>query len=277
MAGLGGDDVGLEPEGEEGEVADDVEDFVPDEFVGVTEGFAGNQGVTFDDDGVLEAAALDEALVHEGLDFLVEDEGAGLAEVFGEFGGVFFPVEELGEVAGVVGVGAGDLEAVVGPGGDVGAVLALDEDGLAELVEADGGVLFLEAGLGDGIDVEGAAAVADGGLVGVELDEGVIDAGAAQAGEDVLDGVDLDAALAEGGGALGLADEIDVDGDGGLVGEVDPLEEVAGIGAGGTDGQGDLVPGVEGGPFDCDRFLQSMLLHRRHRRIKKVWRSLASG
>ena len=52
-------------------------------------------------------------------------------------------------------------------------------------------------------------AVADRRLVGVHLDERVVDAHAGEGGDDVLDGVDLDRALGEGGGALDGLDLVD--------------------------------------------------------------------
>jgi hypothetical protein len=66
----------------------------------------------------------------------------------------------------------------------------------------------------------------------------------------MLDGVDLDAALAEGRGALDLLDVVDVRGDGRLVGQVDALEDVAGVRRRRFDGERDVGAGVEGGTLD---------------------------
>ena len=208
----------LSRSGKETEVADDIEDLVADELVLVAQRLARKDGVAADDDGVLQAAALDQPLFHQRLHFLVKNEGAGQRDVLGVVAGLGIPGAELRVLAEMVGVGAADLEAVRGPRDDVAAVAAGDAHRLVQFVLGHGGVEFHLAGLLEHLDEELAAAVADGRLVGVDLDEGVVDAAAAQGGEQMLDGVDLDAAFAEGGGALDLLDVVDVRGDGRLVG-----------------------------------------------------------
>ena len=205
VTGLDRDDVGVDGASDQGEVTDDIEHLVTHELLGIPEGFGGQDSVVADDDGIFEAAALDEAVFDEELDFLVEAEGPGMAEFlfpgsWGHLGG-----KMLGEPSTAIRAGARDAEAVVGKGGD---------DSIAE-GQLDGGgqlVGFALLGLGDDAGVANdlgelpGAAVRDGGLVGVEFDDGVVDAGAGEGGEDVFDGVDFDGALGESRGALGIND-----------------------------------------------------------------------
>ena len=130
--------------------------------------------------------------------------------------------------------------------GDVTAVAAGHAHGLGQFVFGHDRVEFLLAGQGEHFDEEPPAAVADGGLVGVELDERVVDAAAAQGREEMLDGMDFHAPLAEGRGALDLLDVIDVGSNGRLVGQIDALENVAGVRRGGLDREGDVGAGMQG-------------------------------
>ena len=250
VSGLGRDDAGLQPGRKQREIADDIEDLVTDELVLIPERFAGENGVATDDDGVLEAATLDETLLHERFHFLVEYEGAGLGDFLGVVAFVEVPVEVLRVLAGVVRVRTVHFEIVARPGGDKRAVLALDMNGLADVVGENGNVLFDATGLFERFHVDRRAAVADGGFVGVEFDHGVVDAETAQGGEQMFDRVDLHAALAEGGGAFDLFDVVNVGRDSRFVREIEALENVAGVGRAGLDGQGNIVTGVERGATD---------------------------
>ena len=107
-------------------------------------------------------------------------------------------------------------------------------------------------------------AVADRRLVGVHLDEGVVDAHAGEGGDDVLDGVHLDRAFGEGGGALDGLDVVDIGVDEGLVGEVDAAELEA-VFRCRLQGQGDLFAGVERGSREGGGAGEGLLFVARHR------------
>ena len=96
--------------------------------------------------------------------------------------------------------------------------------------------LLAEAGAGDHLDVGKRAAVEDGQLQVVELDDGVVDAHADEGREQVLGGGDEDALLHQAGG---VADFCDVLADGGYVEavEVDAAEDDSAARRGGKDSQ----------------------------------------
>ena len=77
VAGLDRDDVSANGAAEQREVADDIEDFVPDEFIWETQRLLAQDGIAAHDDGVLQAAALDQVFLHQRLDVLVINKGAG--------------------------------------------------------------------------------------------------------------------------------------------------------------------------------------------------------
>src|SRR5213592_3512427 len=56
---------------DEREIADDVENFVPDEFVGKTQWFLAENRLAAHDNRIFEAAALDQIFLHEWLNVLV--------------------------------------------------------------------------------------------------------------------------------------------------------------------------------------------------------------
>ena len=123
-------------------------------------------------------------------------------------------------------------------------------DGLADFPGFARGVLGNDAGFFDEFDEGFRGAVADGGFVGVHLDDGIVDAESAEGGEDVLDGVNLDGAFGESGGAFDGLDFVDVGIDEGLVGDIDAAEFEAVVFRGGLEGEGDLASGVERGAFE---------------------------
>ena len=245
VAGAHGDDMAEQRASDQGEVADDIEDLVTDEFVRKTERLFAQHGVVADDNGIFEAAAADEAFLHERLDVFVVDEGAGGGDVvFVNLRGDF-EAEVLRVVAVRTSLGAGDAELGVGQDDQNGAVLGLDGDGFADLAVAARGILFDDTGFFDQRDVGGAAAVADGWLVGVHLDERVVNPEAGEGGENVFDGVDLDVAFNQGGGALDGADVGGESVDGRPVFEVGATELEPVIDGGWVDGEGDLFAGME--------------------------------
>ena len=61
--------------------ADGIEHLVADEFLRVTQRFVGEHGVLADDDGVLQTAALDQAVTEKLLNLLEETERARVCHV----------------------------------------------------------------------------------------------------------------------------------------------------------------------------------------------------
>ena len=59
------------------EIANNIVDFVPNEFVGEAQRFLAENGIAAQDDGVFQAAALDQVLLHERFDLLVVNKCPG--------------------------------------------------------------------------------------------------------------------------------------------------------------------------------------------------------
>lgn len=244
-----GDDVAGDAFSAEEEIANEVECLVSGKLVGVAHGFLGEDLFAADDDRVFERAAFDESFVEEGFDVLVECEGSGGSDFL--FVGLCIDLtgEILREASVWSEVGDGDAESAGGDDGDVGALAVVEVDRFTDFPGFTGLVLRFEASLFDEFDVWFGGAVSDGRLVGIHLDEGIVDAHAGEGGDDVFDGVDADGADGEGGGSLDCFDPVDVGVDEGFVGKVDTAEFESVAAGGGTDGEGDLFAGVEGGPL----------------------------
>ena len=117
MAGPHGDDVAHDAASEEHEVADDVENLVPHKFVVETQRMLAEHGVAADDDGALQRAAFDQALLHQRGDVLIKNKSAGRGDFLfvilrGNLGG-----EKLGRASFRPHVGAGNAEFFVGHDG----------------------------------------------------------------------------------------------------------------------------------------------------------------
>ena len=208
VAGLDGHDVPAQAPSAQYQVANDVQNLMPDEFIGISEGFLAEHAVSPGDYGVFDASALDESLVHERLDVFVENEGACggnflLVEVGSDFG-----AQVLGEAAVRTDLGAGDAELGVRQDRDDGFP-GLDHDRLPRFEEGARSVLLDDASLLDHAHVGRGAAIADGRLVGVHFDEGIVDTHAGQRGEHVLNGMNLYAAFDQRRGALHRFDVFD--------------------------------------------------------------------
>src|SRR5438477_468767 len=135
MAGFDRDDVAANPLPEEREVADDIEDFVPDEFVGKAQWFLAQDGFAADHDRVLEAAALDQVLVHEVSDVIVENESPRRRDFTFVDGGGDFGGKKLRELTVRSRLGARDSEFRVGQNNEERSGFRLDVDRLSDIEE----------------------------------------------------------------------------------------------------------------------------------------------
>ena len=172
-----GDDVRLERQAEQHQVADDVEDLVADELVLEAQRLLRDDLVALDDDGVVETAALDLAQLDELLDVLVDREGAGGGHLRDVGVGIDREREVLRMDAAVVGRGAGNLQAVGRQRDDRGAA-ARHGDRLVEHKVLPFRLLFDRLGLQDEIHERLGRAVHDGRLARVHLHQHVVDAAA---------------------------------------------------------------------------------------------------
>ena len=263
MAGADGDDVRLEADAGEDDVADDIEDLVADELVLEAQGLLADDLVALEDDRGVERAALDEALLDETFDVLVDRERAGRGDLRLVGLGVDVDREVLRVDAAVVGGSAGDAQAVEGQGDD-GAAAFVDRDRVREHERLAHGVLFDDAALVDERGEGAGGTVDDGRFGGVELDDRVVHGHAAEGGEDVLDGVQLDGIGRDGRLTLEFGDHLRDRTDLRLAEKVDAPEDQAGIGRAGLQGQGDVLTGVQGFALYRGFFAKGALFHTVH-------------
>ena len=131
-----------------------------------------------------------------------------------------------------------------GHGEHLDPVLRAVGDGLGQGDEMPVGFLFHGADLFN-VGHEGpAAAIEDGDLGTVHLDEGVVDAAPVQGGEEVFRGVDPCAVLFEGGAATGFHDKVAICRHARRPVEVHALEDIAVVRIGRMYGQLGRLSGV---------------------------------
>ena len=266
VAGALGDDAAPDATAGEGEVADEVEDFVANELVGETEGAVENGagmvgGGAGDDDGGVVGYAADEAHVAEHGFVFFEAEGAGGGDEVGVGAGLEVAAE------GVVADGLGKVDGVV----DGVAVAGIDADELVArgrvFADFDGfedanvlafAALALEAGSEDGGDVGERAAVEDGDLEVVDLDDDVVDAEADEGGQEVFGGLDENALAHEGSGVGDASDVAAGCGDFEVV-EVGATEDDAGASWGGDEAHGDGGSRVQAHSVEVQRRMDGVL------------------
>ena len=177
----------------------------------------------------------------------------------------------MGEASVGADLGAGDAEGGIGDDGHDRPAFGFEENRFGDGVDGLGGGLFGDAGFLDEGEVGEGASVADGGLIGVHLDEGVIDAEASEGGEDMFDGLDFDAAVGDGGGAFDGFDVVDTGVDDGLIGEIGAAEFSSVIWGCGVEGEGDVFARVKGDAGEGGGALESMLELGHGRRSEEKW------
>ena len=76
VTGLHCNDMTANASADERKVADDIENFVPREFVSKTQRLLAQNGVPSNHNGVFQAASFDQVFLHQRRDFLVENKSA---------------------------------------------------------------------------------------------------------------------------------------------------------------------------------------------------------
>jgi hypothetical protein len=241
------------------EVADDIEDLVPDEFIGIAQWFVSEDGIFADDDGVFEAAAFNQPVFDEELDLFEKAKRAGMSDVAlpGFWGN--FEAAKLSEPTFFIGAGAGDFENLVGEKGhDCFAHFQFDwrSDGIwfAAFFLGD------DSGRFDQLAIFAGAAVGDRWFVAIQFDDGIVDPVAGEGREDVFDGVDASVAFGERGRAIVFNDIFDASFDFGFSLEIDAAKAEAGIGRGGQKGHRDPVAAVQADAGKTGGAIERLLL-----------------
>ena len=241
------------------EVAHEIEDLVTHELVIETQRLLGKQGFPSDDDGGLERATFDQALLKQWGDVLVVNKGARRGDfLFVDFGRDLSRVI-LGVTALGSDIGAGDAEFFVRHDVEDGAIPRFLVNRLAHHEDFPCFLLLLKARFFDQLDVREGTAVHDWRLVGIHLDDGIVDAHAGQGGDDVLDGVHIHAAFGDGGGALDFLHLLGEGRDEGLVLQVDAAEFEPEVIRGRLEREGHLLTGVQGGACQRGGFCHGVL------------------
>ena len=234
------------------------------EFIDEAHGLLAHELLPADDHGVFQAAALDEALFQQGLDVLVEREGAGR----GQFLFIRFRrddrVKVLGDAVFRSHAGDGDAELLGGENGQDGTALGFNGDGLAHFQIAPRHFLFHNAGALDQFHVGSGGTVPDGRFVGVHFNDGVVNAHAREGGKNVFHGVYLDGAFRQAGGALHGLHLLHVRVDEGLVRNIHPAEFNAEVGGGRLQGQGNGLSRMQRGTGQRGRRADSSLVSTCH-------------
>ena len=238
------DDVPAQRRADEAQVADDVQYLVPHELLAVAHRLGRQHSVVADDDGVLEAAAPNEAVLDEVLDLLVKTKRPRLGDLALPRLGRQLDAEKLGEPSALVGAGARDLEAVVREGGYHRAVVRV-LDRLGDLHRLDAFRLCLDAGLAYHFAELPRTTVGHGRFARVKLDDGVGHPKTVQRRQHMLHRLHLGVAPGQRGRTVGLRDIPDLRRDLRTAVEVHSAKDDPGIRRSGQQGHRDLVAAVQ--------------------------------
>ena len=260
MAGLDRNQVPAQRPAQQRQVAHDVEHLVPDEFLRVAQRLGGQHRVVANHHGVLQAAALDQAVLDQVLDLLVEAERAGVRQVALPGRGRQLEAVELGEAALLVRAGAGDLERLIREQRHH-RLAHLQFDRRRDRVRLAAFVLGHDARALDHLAILARAAVRDGRLVGVQLHDGVVNAVAGKGRQHVLHRVDARVAFGQGGRAVVLDDVLRARLDFRLALQVNPAETDAGVGRRREESHGHPVAAVQADPGITRRAIECLLLY----------------
>jgi hypothetical protein len=255
VAGALGNDAAPDAAAGEGEVANEVKDLVADELVGkaqraILDAPGVGRCAAGEDDGGVVGDAADEAHVAQHLLVFFEAEGACGSDEIGVGAGFEVAVE------GVATDGSGEVDRIV----DRIALTGVDTDELAAFVYLNGledaevfalAPLAAQAGGEQSFDVGLGAAVQDGDLEVVDLDDDVIDAEADEGAEEMFGGLDENALAHERGGVGDLGD-VTAGGGNLKVVEIRSAEDDAGAGWSGDEAEIDAYTGVKADAVEAD-------------------------
>jgi len=234
VAGALGRDLTEDGAADEGEVADEVEDFVTNGLIGEAEAFGVEDAGGGEADGVVEGGAADEAHVAHLVELVFEAEGAGRGDLFGVAIGSEIESEFLAANEGVVEVDVAVEREAIGRGNTDAFAVAFDGDLAGEAEVFAGAAEGLGAGLAEEMDPGEAGAVEDGDFEVIDLDDGVVDLDGVKSAEKVFGGGDEDALAHEAGGVADTGDVTEAGGDLEAF-EVGAAEDDAGASGGGED------------------------------------------
>src|SRR5579859_3618201 len=255
MSALAGDDAAADGTADEEQVADQVEDFMADAFIGEAELVVDRAGGG-DDQKLLGSEMLAEAAGAEVAGFFFEDEGARGGELGNKVVVAQVEAEDLAADGGLGLEVVNDFQAIGGAGqGSEGCAVGGHLDWLADDQGADHLVLLDNSRFLNDFDEGPAAAVAGGQLAdraAGDFDDGVVDAHAGQSRHAVFDGFDEEGAVLEAGSTGPAGDVENGGGDGGDFAVLFADEGDAGIGLGGREGErgglsGEEAQAAEGG------------------------------
>ena len=257
VAAEDGDDVRLQ-RAHEGNVAQDIQDLVTDQFILKAE--LRETFVFGVDDRIFQRAAFAKAHLSHGFELPCEANGAGGRDFFSI---AFFVKDHVQRLAAEermrIDGGEGHAKAIIGERGDEFLVALIDSDAVIEREDRDGFFLLFDAGFEHHVDKGLGRAVADRRLGRVHLDQAVVDVKRKECGEDMLDGENFRRAVLERSCAHGIGDILALRSDCRRARKIASPEEDAHAGFGRMHGHGHRQPGVQAIAFVSNRFLDGVL------------------
>ena len=232
---------------------------MPNKLLAVAHRLSRQHSVVTDDDGILEAAAADEAVLDEVLYLLVKTKRPRVGNLDLPRLGCQLDAEKLGEPSALVGACASDLEAGVREGGYHRAVVrVLYRRG--DLHRLDALRLRLDAGLAYHFTELPRTTVGHGRFARVKLDDDVGHPKTVQRSQHMLHRLHLGVAPGQRCRTVSLGDIPDLRRDLRTAIEIHSTKEDPGIRRSGQKGHRDLVPAVQAYAGKTRRLGQCLLL-----------------
>ena len=227
------------------QIADEVQDFVPHEFILVPETVFIQNSEIIDDDGVVQRTAHGQAVGSQRLNISQKAEGSGTTDLFDKILSretmfiALIPEKRVGEVDGV-----GYLQLIAGKKGD-GTAPVTHLKGFPDDDESLWVVLFLQARAFQEKDKGTGAPIHDGDLGTVKLHPGVVNAQAEKSRHEVLHGGDFETIVADGRREIGLHHAVELCFDDRVSRNVLPDETDSVVRRRGFENHMDHLPGVK--------------------------------
>ena len=244
---------------EKREIADNVENLVPNKFVGKPQRFFAEHSLAAHDDGVLETPALDQVFLHQRLDLLVIDKRPGRRDFAFVDRRRDFGREILRKPIVRPGLSAGDTELFIRQDNQKRAAFCLDVHRLVDTEKFSGRILRDNTGSLDHVDIRLRAAVTDRRFVRVHLDGRIVHPHGGERRENVLDGVHPDRPFANRRGALDHFQIVDPGIDRRLVWQIFAFEFYSVVDRRGLNFERHFLAGMQRGAAKPGAFANGML------------------
>ena len=169
--------------GEKSQIPDDIENFMPNEFLRIPHGFLAHHRFPSDDDRILQTPPLDQSFCEKRFDFLIKNKGPGSTDLLGIVVCADLKTQILRVMRSVVGIGAGNFEPIMRQRSHIPSIRSGYIHRLSDLKNCAGCIQLPASGLPQHFDKGCCTPIPNRRFVRIQFDQCVVDLQPPQSGQ----------------------------------------------------------------------------------------------